>query len=151
MQYVTFQVGELLCGADVHSVQEVLRHQTLTPVPLAAAVTPGLIHLRGQILTAIDLRAVFDLPARETDRAPVCVIVQEHDSGGSLVVDRIGEVLEVADEEIRATPSHWSGATREYLRGVVDHSNELLLLLDAGKLLAIQGGPDEGPSDLNGI
>lgn len=151
MQYVTFQVGELLCGADVDSVQEVLRHQTLTPVPLAAPVTPGLIHLRGQILTAIDLRAVFNLPPRETGQAPVCVIVQEHDSGGSLVVDRIGEVLDVADDAVRETPPHWKGATREYVRGVVDHSNELLLLLDAGKLLAIQGGPEDGPADLNGI
>ncbi len=151
MQYVTFQVGELLCGADVDSVQEVLRQQVLTPVPLASPVTPGLIHLRGQILTAIDLRAVFNLPPRATNQASVCVIVQEHDSGGSLVVDRIGEVLEVADDAIRETPSHWKGATRTYIRGVVDHANELLLLLDASKLLAIQGGPDDGAADLNGI
>jgi purine-binding chemotaxis protein CheW len=151
MQYVTFQVGELLCGADVNSVQEVLRHQMLTPVPLAAPVTPGLINLRGQILTAIDLRAVFNLPPLEADRASVCVIVQEHDSGGSLVADRIGEVLEVADEAIRETPSHWKGATRTYVRGVVDHKNELLLLLDAGRLLAIQGGTDDGAAEISGL
>ncbi|MBM3787262.1 MAG: chemotaxis protein CheW [Acidobacteria bacterium] len=144
MQYVTFQVGDLICGADVNCVQEVLRHQNLTPVPLALPVTPGLIHLRGQILTAIDLGSVFELDRSGEPSQKDCVIVHQGEEAASLLVDRIGEVLDVADCDVQTPPSHWNGALRGYLRGVVDHSNRLLLLLDAPKLLAVQGGPDTG-------
>jgi purine-binding chemotaxis protein CheW len=151
MQYVTFEVGELLCGADVHCVQEVLRQQSLTPVPLAQPVTPGLIHLRGQILTAIDLRSVFEVPSDKEPKRMDCVIVHEGEESASLLVDRIGEVLEVSDEAVQTPPPHWNGCLRGYLRGVVDHANRLLLLLDAPKLLAVQGGPEAGFDEIREI
>jgi chemotaxis signal transduction protein len=55
-QFATFRVGNLLFGVDVHEVQEIIRSQQLTPVPLAPEVVRGLMNLRGQIITAIDLR-----------------------------------------------------------------------------------------------
>jgi purine-binding chemotaxis protein CheW len=146
MTVVTFHVGSVLCGAEVSCVQEVLRHQELTPIPLAAAATPGLLHLRGQILTAIDLRSVFDLPKREESAKPVCVIVREGEGAASLLADRIGEVVEVKQDTIVSPPAHWQGPMREFLRGVTDRSDQLLLLLDTARILAIESST-ESPQD----
>jgi purine-binding chemotaxis protein CheW len=138
MTVVTFHVGTALCGADVTSVQEVLRHQELTPIPLASEATPGLLHLRGQILTGIDLRSVFALEAREASSRPVCVIVRDGDSAASLLADRIGEVVEVDLDAIQAPPAHWEGPMREYLTGVSDRGAQLLHLLDVTRILGME-------------
>lgn len=142
MTVVTFHVGAVLCGAEVECVQEVLRNQELTPIPLAAPATPGLLHLRGQILTAIDLRSVFEAPARDGNTKPVYVIVRKGDAAASLLADRVGEVVEVAPEEIVAPPPHWQGPMRGFLRGVVDRSDQLLLLLDATQILEIESSTE---------
>jgi purine-binding chemotaxis protein CheW len=149
MTVVTFHVGPVLCGAEVDCVQEVLRHQELTPIPLAAAATPGLLHLRGQILTAIDLRSVFDLPARDSGTKPVCVIVRKGESAASLLADRIGEVVEVEPDAIEAPPTHWQGPMREFSRGVTDRSDQLLLLLDAMRILDIESSQESPQDEIN--
>ena len=149
MTVVTFHVGSVLCGAEVDCIQEVLRHQELTPIPLAAAATPGLLHLRGQILTAIDLRSVFELPARDPGTKPVCVIVRKGDSAASLLADRIGEVVEVEPDAIEAPPTHWQGPMREYSRGVTDRSDQLLLLLDAMRILDIESSQEPAQDEIN--
>ncbi len=143
MTVVTFHVGPALCGAAVGSVQEVLRQQELTPIPLASAVTPGLLHLRGQILTGIELRSVFDLEPRESQSKPVCVIVREGESAASLLADRIGEVVEVEPETLQSPPAHWNGPIREYLRGVTDRDGQLLMLLDVSRILEIESTADD--------
>src|SRR5258707_7171057 len=83
------------CGLDVLKVQEIIRYQEMTSVPLAPPVVRGLINLRGQIVTAIDLRRRLELRDRPNDELPVNVVVQTDDGAVSLLVDEIGDVLEV--------------------------------------------------------
>lgn len=143
MTVITFHVGPVLCGAEVHSVQEVLRQQVLTPIPLASPETPGLLHLRGQILTGIELRSLFDIEPREPNIKPVCVIVRDGDSAASLLADRIGEVMEVDQDAVQELPAHWQGPMREYLKGVTDREAKLLLLLDVPRILQFESAGDE--------
>lgn len=149
MTVVTFHVGSVLCGAEVECVQEVLRNQELTPIPLAAAATPGLLHLRGQILTAIDLRSVLTLPPRDPGSRPVCVILRKGESAASLLADRIGEVVEVEPDAIEAPPTHWQGPMREFSRGVTDRSDQLLLLLDATQILDLESSQESVQDEIN--
>lgn len=149
MTVVTFHVGSVLCGAEVECVQEVLRNQELTPIPLAAAATPGLLHLRGQILTAIDLRSVLTLPPRDPGSRPVCVIVRKGESAASLLADRIGEVVEVEPDAIEAPPTHWQGPMREFSRGVTDRTDQLLLLLDATQILDLESSQESVQDEIN--
>src|SRR5438105_14879890 len=93
-QYCTFFLDGLLFGVEVKKVQEVLRSQPITRVPLAAPVVRGLINLRGQILIALDLRQRLEMRPRPTDQQPVNVVVKAADGPVSLLVDDIGEVLE---------------------------------------------------------
>jgi purine-binding chemotaxis protein CheW len=150
MTIVTFRVGTLLCGADVSRVQEVLRNQALTPIPRAPGSTPGLLHLRGQILTGICLRSVFALEMHEAPGRMVCVIVRDGEAAASLLADRVGEVVEVAEESIQPPPTHWQGALREYVDGVTDRQGELLLLLHIPRLLEIESAAgDEAEATTN--
>ena len=101
-QYCTFYLDGHYFGVDVLKVQEVIRYQEMTRVPLAPPVVRGLINLRGQIVTAIDLRRRLDLPDRPADQLPVNVVVQTDDGAVSLLVDEIGDVLRGPGDGVRA-------------------------------------------------
>src|SRR5438445_1840154 len=94
-QFCTFFLDELFFGVEVKKVQEVLRYQVMTRVPLAPPVVRGLINLRGQIVTAMDLRIRLQLSELPADQLPMNVVVRDGDGATSLLVDRIGDVLEV--------------------------------------------------------
>ena len=82
-------------------MQEVIRHQAMTRVPLAPKLIGGLINLRGQIVTAIDLRLRLGLPERRPGQLPMNVVVRSEDGAVSLLVDEIGDVLEVSGRASR--------------------------------------------------
>src|SRR5439155_869714 len=93
-QFCTFLVRGMLFGLEVTRIQEVIRYQPLTAVPLTSPVIAGLINLRGQIVTAIDLRIRLGLPPREPDERPLNVVVRTADGPVSLLVDDIGDVIQ---------------------------------------------------------
>src|SRR5580698_9899881 len=91
-QFSTLFVADLFFGVDVLRVQEVLRFQEMTRVPQAPGVIEGLINLRGQIVTAIDMRRRLGLPLRGEGHAPMNMVVRTEDGAVSLLVDEIGDV-----------------------------------------------------------
>jgi purine-binding chemotaxis protein CheW len=136
-QLCTFFLAEHYFGIDVLEVQEVLRHLKMTRVPLAPAVVRGLINLRGQIVTAIDLRHRLDLPDRPEGKLPVNVVVKADDEAVSLLVDDIGDVLQVAEEAFERPPESLQGPARQMIVGTYRLESRLLLLLDTKKVLQI--------------
>ncbi|MGE0443293.1 MAG: chemotaxis protein CheW, partial [Gemmatimonadales bacterium] len=103
-QFCTFQVADLFFGIEVLQVQEVIRSLEMTRVPLAPPCIEGLINLRGQIVTAIDLRTRLGLPIRENEEPPMNVVVRTDDGALSLLVDAIGDVIETNDEAFERPP-----------------------------------------------
>jgi purine-binding chemotaxis protein CheW len=130
-QFSTFFVADLFFGVDVLHVQEVLRFQQMTPVPQAPGVIEGLINLRGQIVTAIDMRRRLRLPARAADKSPMNMVVRTADGAVSLLVDEIGDVLDMDAATYERTPENLDPAARELIRGVYKLKDRLLLVLDA--------------------
>src|SRR5438445_5650774 len=116
-QYCTFHVGGYYFGLDVLNVQEIIRYQEMTRVPLAPAVVRGLINLRGQIVTAIDLRRRLELSERPADQSPMNVVIRTDDEAVSLLVDEIGDVREVEEELFEQPPETLKGVARELIRG----------------------------------
>ncbi len=143
-QVCTFSVAGLELGVDVTQVQEVLRHQPMTPVPLSPKVVTGLINLRGQIVTAVDLRARLDLPPRPADALPSNVVVRSGDTLVSLLVDDIGDVFEVDPEAFEPPPATLNGPTRALIDGVYKLDRRLLMLLNTDLALRLDG---QGPND----
>jgi purine-binding chemotaxis protein CheW len=136
-QFCTFYLDKQLFGVEVGKVQEVIRFQEMTRVPLASPVVSGLINLRGQIVTALDLRRRLDLTDRESDKLPMNVVVRAGYEAVSLLVDEIGDVLEVEDETFEAPPETLQGEAREMIRGVYKLKDRLLLILDTEKTVTI--------------
>ena len=135
-QFCTFYVGDLFLGIEVERVQEVLRDSDITPVPTAPASVRGLINLRGQIVTAIDLGTRFGIADREGGSSTVLVL----DAGSSLlsfVVDRAGDVVEVNDESFEKPPDTLKGEARRLIRGTYKLQKRLLLVLDVENALEL--------------
>ena len=130
-QYATFFVADLFFGVDVLRVQEVLRFQQMTRVPLAPDVIEGLINLRGQIVTAIDMRRRLGLPQRAGGQTPMNMVVRTADGAISLLVDEIGDVLDVDAAAYERPPENLEPAARDLIRGVYKLKDRLLLVLDA--------------------
>ena len=134
-QYCTFYVAGHYFGLDVLKVQEVICYQPMTRVPLAPPVVRGLINLRGQIVTAIDLRCRLELPERPADQLPVNVVVQTDDGAVSLLVDEIGDVLEVSEQAFERPPETLKGTARDLIQGAYKLQDRLLLILDPERMM----------------
>lgn len=132
-QYATFLLDGLLFGVDVLQVQEVIRYQQMTRVPRAPIVVEGLINLRGQIVTAIDMRKRLGFPPRPADQRPMNVVVQSADGVVSLLVDGIGDVVEVEPSQFEAVPETVSARVREVVAGVFKLREGLMLVLEPAK------------------
>src|SRR5262245_21668791 len=130
-QYCTFYVAGHYFGVDVRKVQEIIRCQEMTRVPLAPSVVRGLINLRGQIVMAIDLRRRLEFSDRPAGQSPVNVVVHGNDGAVSLLVDDVGDVLEIEEKLFEPPPPTLQGKARELIRGAYKLDDRLLLLLDA--------------------
>lgn len=137
-QYCTFFVAGMHLGLEVLEVQEVLRIQPMTRVPLAPSVVRGLINLRGQIVTALDLRTRLGLPPRAGGKPPMNVVARASDGAVSLLVDEIGDVLEVSADSFERPPPTLQGEARRLIRGVHKLEGGLLLLLDIDRALSVE-------------
>ncbi|MGA2739899.1 MAG: chemotaxis protein CheW [Bryobacteraceae bacterium] len=137
-EYATFFVDGLFFGIDVLQVQEVLRYQEMTQVPLAPAVIQGLINLRGQIVTAVDMRGRLKLRSRPDGQTPMNTVVRTKEGAAvSLLVDEIGDVVEVDSETFEPVPDSVDPAARDLLQGVYKLKGRLLLVLDTEKTIDI--------------
>jgi purine-binding chemotaxis protein CheW len=134
-QFCTFYLDGALYGLRVEQVQEIVRHQEMTPVPLAKGVIAGLINLRGQIVSALDLRVRLGLPARTNGRTATNVLVRHEDESVSLLVDEIGDVVEVPDESFEDAPDSVVGEARTLAQGVYKLPDKLLHVLDLQAVL----------------
>jgi purine-binding chemotaxis protein CheW len=134
-QLCTFSVGDGYFGIPVEQVQEVVRPQPITPVPLAPKVVRGLINLRGQILTAIDLRQRLGLGEASDQTKLMNVVVRTDESPVSFLVDEIGEVLDVNEDSFEAPPETLQGDMRELIGGAYKLENRLLLALSTERTI----------------
>jgi purine-binding chemotaxis protein CheW len=137
-QFSTFVVDGLLFGVEVEKVQEVIRYQEMTRVPLAPAMVKGLINLRGQIVTAIDLRRRLALRERAATDLPMNVVVRHEDGAVSLLVDEIGDVVEVDDQTFEPPPDTVDRQAREFILGVHKLSGRLMHVLDSKKVVEVE-------------
>jgi len=137
-QFCTFYLHGDFFGVEVQKVQEVIRYQQMTQIPLAHPVVRGLINLRGQIVTAIDLRRRLHFADRDADKLPMNVVVRTDEGVVSLLVDEIGDVLEVDDASFELPPATLPAGTRELIHGVYKLKDRLLMILDTERALSVE-------------
>ena len=135
-QLATFVLDGARYGVDVLKVQEALRSQVRTPVPLAPAGVAGLVNLRGQVVLTIDLRVRLGLAPLAADAEPMMVVVQVGGEPVSLLVDEIGDVLDVDEDRFEAPPDTLAPGLRDLIVGAYKLDDRLLLALDVPRAVA---------------
>ena len=136
-QICTFLLGHQLCGLPVERVQEVLRPQRMTRMPLAPAAVRGLLNLRGQVVVAIDLRPRFGLPPTPSPTSCKNVVVRGVDGPASLLVDEVGDVVTVGDLQRESPPEMMGDALRGLVTGVYKLRDRVVVLLDAEAAISV--------------
>lgn len=137
VQYATFEVAGQLFGIEVGWVQEVLSFGEYTPVPLAPAHIGGLFNLRGQVIAALDLRVRLGLAPIDLTGAAVNVIVRTADEPVSLLVDRIGDVVELDDAAAEPPPDTLTGPAKALITATFPLVGRLMLVLDAAAAVRV--------------
>ena len=133
-QFCSFYVDDILIGIEVLAVQEVLRYQDVTEIPLAPPAIQGLINLRGQIITAINLRSRMNLPPCKDDKKSMNVVTRINNEVVSFLVDAVGDVLTVEDDDFEPVPNTVDAATRALVTGVYKlEGQRFLMALDVTK------------------
>ncbi|HLZ40515.1 MAG TPA: chemotaxis protein CheW [Candidatus Sulfotelmatobacter sp.] len=147
-QFCTFFLDGQFFGAPADNVQEVIQFQPITRVPLARPVIAGLMNVRGQIVSVLDLRRRLGMPERSYCSLPVNVVVHARDSVVSLLVDEIGDVIELPEDTFESPPATLHGPIRDVLRRIYKLPGRLLLVLDIDRLLNLEN-PATGASDFD--
>jgi purine-binding chemotaxis protein CheW len=135
-QLCSFRLDRLLFGVPVEPVQEVVRGHRMTAVPLAPRGLAGLINLRGQVVTVVDLRTRLGLPPQPAGFTGVHLIVRSEDGPVSLLVDEIGDVIDLDERAFEAPPETLQGDSRELISGAYKLKDRLLLALDLARTLS---------------
>jgi len=135
IQWVTFRLDNEKYGIKVMQVQEVLRMTEIAPVPGAPDYVLGIINLRGNVVTVIDLRRRFGLLEAEADDATRIVIIESENNVVGVLVDSVAEVADLRASEIDTAPNVGNDESSKYIQGVSTQEDELLILVDVNKLL----------------
>ena len=142
MQLVTFRLKDETYGINVMQVQEVLRVSEIAPVPGAPIHVLGIINLRGNVVTVVDTRTRFGLPATKVDDASRIVIIESDEQVVGIMVDSVAEVVELRYSEIDAAPNVGNEDASRYIQGVASREDGLLIVVDLNKLLTEQEWSD---------
>jgi purine-binding chemotaxis protein CheW len=137
VEFVTFLVGDLLIGVDIHHVEEINRQVDITPVPQAPPQVRGVINLRGEVVTVVDLRNVLGMGNTEIGQYTRTVVVNSHDEQIGLLVDRIADVVLARSDQIDPPPANVGGVDGRFFKGVYKLEKSLLIALDVDAVIAV--------------
>ncbi|MFP4521430.1 MAG: chemotaxis protein CheW [Fibrobacterota bacterium] len=151
-QYTSFFLGDSMFGIDITYVREINRHLEITPVALAPDFVRGLLNLRGQIITVLDVRSKLGLDRSDISKKSRCIVLKtyaellEHTDDESLLqntnkdftgllVDGTGDVYTVSEDEMEPSPANASGLDREFISGVYKLKDSLMTIVNLGKII----------------
>jgi purine-binding chemotaxis protein CheW len=134
--YVTIWLDGQMCGIPVLEVHDVLSKQVITKIPKSPSAVAGVLNLRGQIVTAIDLRNRLSLKDREVDSEEMNIVVEYQNEPYSLIIDKVGDVLSLSDDAFEKNPVTLEACWQEVSTGIFRLEEELLVILDIEKLLS---------------
>ncbi|MEW4452936.1 chemotaxis protein CheW [Bremerella sp. JC817] len=138
LQLATFYVGDLLLSLPIGFVQEINRNLDLTEVPHAPPHVRGVINLRGDVATVIDLRRILGLGAAEVTPQSRNLIVRSGDESIGLWVDRIADIISITTDGITPPPANISGADGRYFKGVYRTDSDIVVILDVDEVLSVE-------------
>ncbi|MGQ9524025.1 MAG: chemotaxis protein CheW [Armatimonadota bacterium] len=135
-KFLTFFLGSEEYGLEILKVHEIIGMMDITPVPRTPSFIRGVVNLRGKIIPVVDLRLKFGMDAVDHTDETCIIVVQANGVQMGIVVDRVSEVLDIAEEEIEAVPSFGAEVDTAYILGIGKTGERVKLLLDIDKVLS---------------
>lgn len=139
MQLVSFKLDGDLFGLEITKVREIILITDITRIPETPDFLLGLINLRSAVIPVIDLRVRFGMPRAEQSDESRIMVLQANGRTVGILVDAVSEVLRVRQDQIAPPPPTIAGLGRDYLNGLVNLDDSLLILLDIDKVLGQEG------------
>jgi len=136
IQLVSFRVGEILLGIDIRYVQEINRLLDVTPVPGASDRIHGVVNLRGDVVTVLDLHRIFELPPTSTPQACRNLVLRVGGERIGIMVDQVSDIINVKLSELSGRPSNIGSVDRQFIDSVYLNEDEIVVLLNAEQLIA---------------
>jgi purine-binding chemotaxis protein CheW len=138
VEFVTFYVGDLLIGVDINQLDEINRLIDITPVPHAPSYVRGVVNLRGEVVTVVDLRKILGLGECENTGQNRNVIVNSQGEQIGLLVDRIADVIRASPEELDQPPANVSGVDGRFFKYIYKLEKNLLIILDVDAAIDVK-------------
>lgn len=129
IQYATFYVGSSLLGLDISAVQEINRNLKLTKVPLGPPSVRGVMNLRGEVVTVLDLQMLLEQRPAETTQKSRNMIVKCDGELIGILVDRVADIVSISSSDIMPPPTNLSGSESRIVRGVYQMENSLVMVV----------------------
>jgi len=134
-QLVIFHVGDLACALDIATTQEIKGQLEIVEVPGTARNVRGIANLRGQVITVIDLRRVFDIPPKPIDSESRIVVVRDEGAVIGLLADSVEDIVIANAEDLEPPPANISGVPGEFFDSVYKRSEDLVCVLSIKHIL----------------
>lgn len=135
-KYLTCHLAEEYYGVPISPIDDIIEIKEITAVPQTADFVQGVINLRGSVIPVIDMRTKFGMDFREYDRKTCIIVITLDDFQTGLIVDRVDEVIEFADDEINPSPSMGHEIKTDFIAGMGRRQDDLVILLDLENILA---------------
>jgi purine-binding chemotaxis protein CheW len=136
LQLATFYVADMCLALDISVIQEIIRDVKMTRVPHALPQVRGVINLRGEVSTVIDLRQVLGLPVLETTAGTQTMIVRSQGESIGLIVDSVGDICDVDESAIVQPPPNVDSVDGRFFVGVCQRKTEIILVLQLDEVLS---------------
>lgn len=138
IQLIIFRAGNEEFAVKIEEVREIIKLGAVTPIPESPDFIKGIINVRGEIVTAIDIRSRFLLPISDEIESKHIVVTKKDENLFGLIVDEVIEVLRIQSKEIKSAPSLLDRINEKYVEGIISHEDRLIILLDLNRVLSQQ-------------
>ena len=137
LQLATFYIGDLVLGLQISQVQEINRRLDLTRVPHSPEYVRGVINLRGEVVTVIDLRRALGMPPVEVSKSTRNLIVNFDGEAVGLCVDKISDIIAVPEDSLSPPPSNMSDVEGKFFTGVYTAESDIIAILNIHEALSL--------------
>jgi len=134
-QFVTFSIGEEYYGVTAMKVHEIIGMTKITPVPNSMGYMKGVINLRGSVVPVVDMRLKFKMAEKEFGDQTIIIIVEIKQRLFGMIVDSVSDVIGISDDSIQDTPHFSTQIETDFISGIADKSDHLIIMLDVDKIL----------------
>lgn len=134
-EYVTFYVNDILMGVNIQNVQEINRFMKFTDVPQSSDFVKGVINLRGQVITVLDIKVILNLEHSGLNANSRNLILNTNSETIGMLIDSVSDVVTASAADIDETPANVSEGNERFYQGIYKMPDELLVILDVDELL----------------